>query len=512
MPAGYKQVIKNLYLENFKSFSHKQRIKLAPVTLLFGPNSTGKSTIMEAMSYLCEVVSGNLDADITAHGGQALNLGGFKNIVNRKDVSKLIRIGLDIDLTAIDVEDYFLHEYTSEYKFDYKSLYFEVEISFNDSLAIETPYVSKIIYNYDDMLKFNLSSAGDFSKWNFMAQENIDDDINDNVQDYESLDYVLEAKKINSFIENKSKLGALPRYKKDDLIRVFEEISNQRTVYSHLEDGEPVPELDHNGNEVMDADLDVVAIELNKIYSNLIHLPLQLIRKCSENYRIVGPIREIPAKNFLPQKTRQLSRWYDGKAAWDALYRKDLPIETVNTSMNCLELGYDIVKREVDYDCTEVYLLDKNNNVKVLPENVGVGISQIIPVIIASMYYVSDYDFTKMVAIQQPELHVHPRIKSELADVFIVQAMDYGVPFLIETHSEHLILRLLRRIRETHSGNLEKDFPEFTKDDLSVQYISPPDKEFPYTRVQTLRVDEEGDFIEPWPGGFFEERDKDLMV
>ena len=61
-------------------------------------------------------------------------------------------------------------------------------------------------------------------------------------------------------------------------------------------------------------------------------------------------------------------------------------------------------------------------------------------------------------AIEQAELHVHPRMQVELGDLF-AHGVGQGGIFLIETHSEHLILRLLRRIEETHSGELPEGKP-----------------------------------------------------
>ena len=81
--------------------------------------------------------------------------------------------------------------------------------------------------------------------------------------------------------------------------------------------------------------------------------------------------------------------------------------------------------------------------------DVGVGISQLLPVVVAAL----DLNRPTITAIEQPELHVHPRLQVELGDLFAQQVKQGGV-FLIETHSEHLMLRLLRRIEETHSGEL----------------------------------------------------------
>ena len=85
---------------------------------------------------------------------------------------------------------------------------------------------------------------------------------------------------------------------------------------------------------------------------------------------------------------------------------------------------------------------------------------------------------------------------------------------LIETHSEHLLLRLLRRVRETtrrsryQTTELEQTAHELTPNDLSVVYVRPTPAGVKFT---PLTVTDNGDFDAPWPEGFFDERDSELF-
>ena len=79
---------------------------------------------------------------------------------------------------------------------------------------------------------------------------------------------------------------------------------------------------------------------------------------------------------------------------------------------------------------------------------------------------------------------------------------------LLETHSEHLMLRLLRRIREKHEQELPPGAPEIMPDDLSVLYI---EKDNDGVKITCLPVTEDGDFEKKWPKGFFEERTEELF-
>ncbi len=133
-------------------------------------------------------------------------------------------------------------------------------------------------------------------------------------------------------------------------------------------------------------------------------------------------------------------------------------------------------------------------------EDVGVGISQVIPVLLAAN--------SSRVYIQQPELHLHPRLQAQLADVFVEQVNRAPI-FVIETHSEHFLLRLLRRIRETYRSDIPHTLFSLKAEDIVVLYVDKT-KEGTSNIVQ-LRLSEEGEFIDRWPNGFFTERDGELF-
>jgi hypothetical protein len=136
----------------------------------------------------------------------------------------------------------------------------------------------------------------------------------------------------------------------------------------------------------------------------------------------------------------------------------------------------------------ELVLVDQRTSTVVTHRDVGIGISQVLPVLV--MAYGSQ---GKLLAMEQPEIHLHPALQAELADVFIEAALGPRQnSFILETHSEHLILRLMRRIRE---GKVKSD-------DIGVVFVEPLARG---SRFLELRIDEEGDFIDEWPGGFFEE-------
>ena len=133
-------------------------------------------------------------------------------------------------------------------------------------------------------------------------------------------------------------------------------------------------------------------------------------------------------------------------------------------------------------------------------KDVGSGIGFVLPVLSAICR-------DGLVTIQQPELHLHPALQAALADVLVDRITeDRSWNCLVETHSEHLILRLLRRIRHTYEN---KSQFKVTPNDLAVYYFNPlPDGT---TIVQEQEITVMGDFTRDWPRGFFNEREEELF-
>jgi hypothetical protein len=145
----------------------------------------------------------------------------------------------------------------------------------------------------------------------------------------------------------------------------------------------------------------------------------------------------------------------------------------------------------------ELVLVDQRTNTVVTHRDVGIGISQVLPVLV--MAYGSR---DKLLAMEQPEIHLHPALQAELGDVFIEAALgERKNTFILETHSEHLILRLMRRMRETYQRK-ETGIPPVTPADVSVLYVEPDGSR---SIVREMPLNELGELVKSWPGGFFEE-------
>lgn len=139
---------------------------------------------------------------------------------------------------------------------------------------------------------------------------------------------------------------------------------------------------------------------------------------------------------------------------------------------------------------------DQQNDISVEPNEIGTGVSQLMPLIVAAITQKSG-----LVACEQPELHLHPRVQVAIGDL-LSQNTEH-VNYLIETHSEHLILRLRRRIRQNTDNELPVGLKAFSHNEVVINYLEPSKDG---VQVRPIRMDEDGEFRQPWPNGFFHER------
>src|SRR5699024_4693083 len=123
-----------------------------------------------------------------------------------------------------------------------------------------------------------------------------------------------------------------------------------------------------------------------------------------------------------------------------------------------------------------------------------------LPVIVECFYVPAG----SVVIIEQPEIHLHPRVQAELADLFIdaIRAREDGEPrrcqFIIESHSEHFLRRLQRRIAEE----------ALSHEEAALYFVH---NERDRARLEALDVDEFGN-IRNWPQGFFGDEMEDLVA
>lgn len=182
----------------------------------------------------------------------------------------------------------------------------------------------------------------------------------------------------------------------------------------------------------------------------------------------------------------------DGQWTVDRIAQQPNLLEAVNAAMAMMNMGYRVSVAPVDDPdlprLWKLQLWDETLGVSVSMDQVGYGVSQILPLVVEVM--AGDFPLT---LLEQPELHLHPRLQAAFGSV-LAKAMTANPSrqFIVETHSELLLQRLRKLIR---SGELAPDA-------VSIVYI---EKTSEGSQALPIRLDSQGNFLDPWPHGFFEE-------
>jgi hypothetical protein len=559
--------LNRIEIENFKGIGTAQVIDLKPITLLFGPNSAGKSTILQSLHYLREILERrNADPDQTIAGG-LIDLGGFATLVHNHDLTLPIRLKLTIDLGEEQGSERLpLNSGGSLNDADFQELQLRYLVGENAELEMYTivqevglsievrwsdlvqgPYVAALSVEIDGNAVATIVAPAQTGR----AQ-------------LTNINFAHPA--LAAIIDPSDDAEASEAPPNSPLVGEVAQLAREVSLDRSASDGQggefriavgtrlgAMPDVDRELIvDLRDPDVKKFELEsktprvrgLNRLLDELVLGPVRIVRDYLSTMTYLGPLREIPSRSFRPRLSPDETRWAQGLAAWDLLYTdtdgkllqevnawlsgeerlrtgyrlekavfKEVPIPSgfhqlfdrglTEDDLGDLQEFYAILKSR-----TEIALRDFEKGIIVAPRDVGVGISQMIPVVVGCLR-----DNRGTVAIEQPELHVHPAIQVGLGDLFIRAIQPDGSPYpgkslLIETHSEHIMLRLLRRIRETTAEELPPGVTGLQPEDLSVIYVEGSDDGVSF---RPLRVDREGEFLDHWPKGFFEERAGELF-
>ena len=136
-------------------------------------------------------------------------------------------------------------------------------------------------------------------------------------------------------------------------------------------------------------------------------------------------------------------------------------------------------------------VLINENKVEINFADVGYGLSQVLPYIIQCVISQNNN-----IVIEEPESHVHPKLQADITDLF-ADTINQTNKLFLTTHSEYLLLRILRLIR---NGKVDPN-------DVSIYKVENKRGESLFTKID---VNEEGQAINGWPGIFFSDRLREL--
>jgi hypothetical protein len=528
-------MLTSLEIENFKGIAARQRIEFAPLTLLFGANSAGKSSILQALLYLHELIErGAADVDRTELGGNVLELGGFARLVHKHDTERAIVLRAEfstpggLERFGRDLTDFPFPDFDDEIE----SAWLEIRVASHrppsEEILGALPHVYELRGPVVDEVRIGVNGALEplvvvspptFSRSPDFIEARINlghpliaegaDQVRENWFAAASLhgssfvegDPAAEAEAkaedpsygrlMPAFILATRRLGALPSY------------SEPLRIVSDLPD-------EHRG-----------ALEHVRTFLEMVILgTTSQLASFLRDAQYIGPLRTIPPRGFLYERAGRITSWADGLAAWDLLLADRLTlVERTNAWLRKLGAGCQVVVQQlfdgradaeqlsdshVDKTVRRL-LLDTGAGSFVLPSEVGAGISQLIPVVVAAIEGRGG-----LTLVEQPEIHVHPAVQVGLGDLLLDGARREGQRriTLIETHSEHLLLRVMRRMRETHDGTVPEGIRPVAPSDVSVVLVE-KDGERCITRKMPLN--ERGELVKAWPGGFFEEGLREVL-
>ncbi len=452
-------MLKSLEIQNFKCWAGTGRIRMAPLTLFFGTNSSGKSSIGQFLMMLKQTMEWS-DRKTVLYPGErnsVVNLGSFSDMIFHHDRSKNIAFAYDWILPngkKLEIMD--SSSSRNEKKYSGNRLRF---IAFIGS-GIKNPAIPML-----EEFEYELSEFENNSMSIRMSRKN---NLN--------AEYVIEA-------------------------YPYHLVRKPGRAWSP---GAPVKFYGFPD--------EVVAYHQNADFVqefNLLHE--QLFRTIS----YLGPLRT---------KTERIYSWPggepgdvgdDGRNTIPALLAAQNRMLNMGNKKNrkpfqaliaekLKEMGliesfkvHPISAQRHEY---EVKVRTKGSKDAVDLPDVGFGVSQVLPVLVQCFYAPPD----SILIMEQPEIHLHPSAQSALADVMIdaIHAKENGrdrnIQLIVETHSEHFLRRLQRRIAE---GAVEKE-------KVSCYYANTSGTS---AKLENLDVDMFGN-IRNWPENFFGDEMGDIAA
>lgn len=526
--------ILNIQASNFKSFK-EFNFDLKKINVFLGPNNSGKSNILKLLLLLKQTFISSLKSPLILNGN-ILNLGSYKDITyrfNNKDIGINYQILSPYEshrkLYDEDYEEKY-YDLLTQYSFDDKfNIIYLSNVKINDlqqkkqiidfqkdkKVIINNQskdfYLTKLHTNLNNLIKqfdafphLSIKKVAYYRRF-FMRLENIDISLR-KVSDFkEIIDYFKKvflrilSRRLDLKINQYSKFIELSIYSRDleqifDFKRILEMIKVP-SLKKHFPDN--VKRLISNYDNFID--------EIINVYKELrdVEFILDRLREGFSTYwesiHYIGPLREYP-KRYYP---------IIGEAAADVGFKGEFLPYLLKKSKERLDI-FDYRLRDLNKKVLEwlvKFEMAKKTEIKRYKEineyisifcqeyfsglnvnltDMGFGTSQVLPIIMEGFSIERD----ALLLIEQPEIHLHPKAQSILGDLFIEIANE-DKTLIIETHSEHLIRRIQRRIAENKISNKDVIF-----------YYVTIGKEG--SQLQRLEIDEEG-YIENIPEGFFDE-------
>jgi hypothetical protein len=490
-------------IQNFKSFSKFNSIRLAPITLIYGQNSAGKSSITQALRLLLQ---------------------SFKSGESR---FKLLLSGDDIEF---GLPETFFHKgrIHAPLKFHFesplRSEYFESEpkdISPEQKVLSEKYAKIRIVlvYKYEvissidqpvilDRIEYKFIASDDSITGAFSLQRDSPKNASFSLADKSSVNTLSKYLALTgSLIFSKGRFGRKSISKPDDSESklLTSKAINDLLCSPKVKFGEESRRLSPLGRVTPLPEMSLSMLDgrddRHFILPYAFHRLNRGIHGILQRFLHIAGLRASPKRRY-EFGDRSGFVGQSGEHTATVLYRRTGSVKKINRWFKLLEMPYRLeivpIKHHLAGELLIIKLKDLRNGAIVTPSDVGVGVSQVLPLLTQGMVdqepnAKTKDNLLKVRCVEQPELHLHPKLQANLADFFIESVKENrNLRWILETHSEALILRLQRRVRE---GTLDPNL-------ISVNYVNSTSGG---SNITELRLDNSGAFIDEWPEGFFEE-------
>jgi len=227
------------------------------------------------------------------------------------------------------------------------------------------------------------------------------------------------------------------------------------------------------------------------------------------NLRVIGPHRRRPNRIELINPFEVNNNvGVEGQNILNVLKNADQKdLKELNKRLMELDISYSVSTEFREDDNSIKVLVKDSNDLIVSLTDVGYGVGQILPIVLECVL-----SKNKLLTIEQPELHLHPKLQANLTDLIIWSSRNNKNKFILETHSEHMILRLKRRLRENFEKEGQGDLEvETLTNDVTINVIT-TNKNERKSQNKLLKITPSGNFNGDWPEGFFEERFVELGI
>ena len=452
-------MITDLSLRNFKAW-RELRLRFATVTGVFGPNSAGKSSLIQFLLLLKQTREATDRRIVLDFGGpdKLANLGSFTEVIHGREVTA----DLDWELAWTLPKRLRIAAQSRngrQFVFSGKRLATRCAVGLANPADASTLLARRLTYDFDDSA-FSLSASEKQGK-----RRTYDLLVSDK---HEAFSFKRQQGRPYSRIPPPVKTHAFPpqakwAYQNSDFLSDFE------LEYENLMDG---------------------------IY-------------------YLGPLRDYPRRQYYWSGASPADVGPKGERAIDAILAAKAQGEKRQLRYRARHRPFQEI---IAHWLRELGLLDRFSmaeigrgsnlyhtrvraNASRIPTtltDVGFGVSQVLPVLVL-LYYVPR---RSIVLLEQPEIHLHPAVQSRLGDFLLCVAKRRELQIIVESHSQHLLQRLQRRVAEgeVHVPGTAATNPfTISADDVRLYFSSASRG---VSKLQDLRLNAYGE-IENWPDGFF---------